>query len=129
MMEPFVKSEKITIEQYWVMRLLYERGVMRVKDIADRIGTTSSPVTISVKRLEARGFVKRKRSSDDERVVSVSLTTHGREVFELWRKKRQRLLSEYFDALDMKEKRTLLALLDKISRSIAEKKARTTLSD
>ena len=125
-MEPFVKSEKLTIEQYWVMRILYENGAVRIKDIAGRIGTTSSPVTISVKRLEARGFVRRKRNTNDERVVACSLTTRGREVFEMWRRKRQNLLSEYFEALDMKEKRALLTLLEKVGGSIVERKRAPT---
>lgn len=113
-MEPFVRSEKITLEQYWILRLLYETRSHRVKDIAQRIGTTSSPVTISVKRLERRGFVSRERSKEDERVVTVNLTSRGRAVFESWRKKRRKTLSILFDALDLNEKRTLLKLLEKV---------------
>lgn len=125
-MEPFVRVEKITIEQYWIMRFLYEKGASRVKDIALKIGITSSPVTISVKRLESRGFVKRKRSTDDERVVTVCLTQHGRDVFESWRKKRQNLLSGVFECLSMREKRELLELVSKVNSSIFEKKGAGT---
>ncbi|MGI0078855.1 MAG: MarR family winged helix-turn-helix transcriptional regulator [Nitrososphaerales archaeon] len=121
-MEPFVRAEKITLEQYWILRLLYETGPCRIKDIAARIGTTSSPVTISVKRLERRSFLKRERSTKDERVVSVRLTGYGRTVFESWRKKRRKSLSRLFDSLDRIEKRTLLKLLEKVVASDLEAK-------
>jgi DNA-binding MarR family transcriptional regulator len=117
-MEPFVKAEKITIEQYWILRILYESGPMRIKDIASRIGTTSSPATISVKRLERRGFLLRKRSTKDERVVIVQLMRRGRSVYETWRNKRRKSLSLLFDSLDLKEKQSLLKLLQKVEGSI-----------
>ncbi|WP_307402694.1 MarR family transcriptional regulator [Desulfofundulus luciae] len=47
-----VKQGKITPEQYWVLHILHRFGPQRIKDIAVRMGTGSSSVTITVKRLE-----------------------------------------------------------------------------
>ena len=109
-----VRAGEVTPEQYWILRLLYNEGPQRITDIASHIGTTSSPVTISVKRLEREGLVRRKRSTADERVVKVQLTKHGRDQFELWRLRRRKALSKIFDPLDENEKNSLLALLIKV---------------
>lgn len=106
--------DKITIEQYWTLRLLHDSGPQRIKDIAASIGTSSSPVTISVKRLEQRRLVRRERGTKDERVVTVHLTERGKDVFESWREERGRALSSLFDCLDQREKRLLLELLGKV---------------
>jgi MarR family transcriptional regulator, organic hydroperoxide resistance regulator len=121
--DPVATEREVTPEQYWILRLLYNSGSMRVKDIATHIGTTSSPVTISVKRLERENLVKRQRSKVDERVVTVRLTRRGKERFESWRQRRRKVLSGFFDALSEKEKTTLACLLSKLVLAISEKSA------
>ncbi|GEM_PF-1628336 len=108
------ESSKVGLQQYWILRFLYESGPQRIKDIAKKIGTTSSPVTISVKRLESEKLVSRSRSKKDERVVTVSLTPRGRRTFEHLREQRRRDVSLFFDSLNDGEKRQLLNLLSKV---------------
>ncbi len=117
-----VKSGRISPEKYWILRLLYNSGAHRVKDIATKIGTTSSPVTISVKKLESENLVSRNRDSDDERVVMVDLTKHGRQQFELWRRERIDALAHLFDSLGSEEKIVLHGLLQK---AVGRKSERT----
>ncbi len=109
-----VKSGKITPEKYWILRLLYNSGEQRVKDIAEKIGTTSSPVTISVKKLESENLVRRTRGESDARVVTVALTLSGRRQFERWRHERTDVLASLLDSLSSDEKRSLQRLLDKV---------------
>ena len=114
------QTTKITIEQYWVLRTLNDGGPMRIKDLASQIGVaSSSPITISVKRLEQRKLVRRERGKDDERVVTVTLTDRGRGVYESWRNERRKALSSLFESLSEREKETLLRLLDKVAISLA----------
>ncbi len=92
---------------------------MRIKDLASQIGVaSSSPITISVKRLEQRKLVRRERGKDDERVVTVTLTDRGRGVYESWRNERRKALSSLFESLSEREKETLLRLLDKVAISL-----------
>ncbi|MDG6998615.1 MAG: MarR family transcriptional regulator [Nitrososphaerota archaeon] len=114
-----IKTGEVTHEQYWILRLLYMEGPQRVKDIASHIGTTPSPVTISMKRLEHQDLVKRVRSTKDERVVTVELTKHGRKRFEAWRDVRRKSLSRLFDTLKDREKQMLLGLMSKVTDSLS----------
>ncbi|AEG15737.1 transcriptional regulator, MarR family [Desulfofundulus kuznetsovii DSM 6115] len=109
-----VKQGKITPEQYWVLHILHRFGPQRIKDIAVRVGTGSSAVTIAIKRLERDGLVCRRRGTEDERVVTVHLTEHGQAVFHAWRQERHRVLSALFEPLDGEEKRLLYGLLEKV---------------
>ncbi len=113
-----IKAGEVTPEQYWILRLLYLEGPQRVKDIASHIGTTPSPVTISMKRLERQDLVKRVRSTRDERVVTVELTKHGRKQFELWRERRRKSLQSIFDILKDREKQLLVGLMSKVTASL-----------
>ena len=112
-----VRVGEVTPEQYWILRFLYNSGSQRVKDIAAYIGTTPSPVTISVKRLERQNLLRRERNSTDERVVTVHLTKQGKERFEIWRLRRVKAISGVFDSLNSTEKKALLGLLQKVALS------------
>jgi DNA-binding MarR family transcriptional regulator len=108
------KSDRAGIEQFWVLRFLYDSGPQRIKDIAQEIGITPSPVTISVKRLALSRLVTRERGKKDERVVTVELTEEGRRFFESWRAERNQALSSLFDVLDEAEKNEINLLLGKV---------------
>jgi DNA-binding MarR family transcriptional regulator len=108
------RSSQVGLEQYWILRFLYESGPKKIKDIAEKFGTTSSPVTISVKRLEGWNLVTRTRSKVDERVVTVSLTPAGKSVFESLRRDRRKDVAVLFESLSEVEKRKLSDLLEKV---------------
>lgn len=67
----------LTYPQYLVMLTLWEHGELAVKDIGARLGLDSGTLTPLLKRMEAGGFVMRRRDATDERIVRVSVTTAG----------------------------------------------------
>jgi MarR family transcriptional regulator, 2-MHQ and catechol-resistance regulon repressor len=67
--------------QYNVLRILRGEGApMRVLDIAERTVTEVPGITGLIDRLEAAGFVRRERCTNDRRVIYVSITEAGRRV-------------------------------------------------
>lgn len=67
----------LTYTQYVVMLALWERDAVTVKELGERLFLDSGTLTPVLKKLEVQGRVTRRRSSDDERAVIVSLTTEG----------------------------------------------------
>ena len=67
----------LTYPQYLVMRLLWQRGTLPVKDIAATLSLDYGTLSPLLKRLQARGLIRRERRSDDERSVDISLTDSG----------------------------------------------------
>lgn len=72
----------LTYPQYLVMLALWERDDVNVSDICERLHLETTTLTPLLKRLEARGLIRRARSADDERQVFVTLTKEGRALRE-----------------------------------------------
>jgi len=90
---------------------------MKIKDLAYSIGCTPGSASVSVKRLEKAGLVRRSRSKADERVVTVTLARKGAESLDAWERLQLASMAEVFEALTPEERRTLHTLLGKALRA------------
>jgi DNA-binding MarR family transcriptional regulator len=77
---PLLDEVGLTYPQYLVMLVLWEQGTMTVKGLAEALQLDYGTLSPLLKRLAAAGFVERRRRSDDERSVEISLTEAGREL-------------------------------------------------
>ena len=74
-----LKDTGLTYPQYLVMLVLWEsEEPLSVTSLGQRLRLDSGTLSPLVKRLEAAGLVVRRRSSADERRVTVELTAAGR---------------------------------------------------
>ena len=67
----------LTYTQYITIMVLWEEKEISVKALGERLFLDSGTMTPVLKSLEKKGFVKRERSKQDERVVMVSATKQG----------------------------------------------------
>lgn len=72
-----LKDLGLTYPQYLVMLVLWEHGELPVKTIGARLRLDSGTLSPLLKRLEALGCLERRRSSEDERSVTVRATDKG----------------------------------------------------
>ncbi|WP_371483852.1 MarR family winged helix-turn-helix transcriptional regulator [Kitasatospora sp. NBC_00315] len=72
-----LKDLGLTYPQYLVMLVLWEHGELPVKQIGEHLRLDSGTLSPLLKRLEAAGHVRRSRSAEDERSVTVALTGAG----------------------------------------------------
>ena len=77
---PVLDELGLTYPQYLVMLVLWESEPRGVKELGDELGLDSGTLSPLLKRLEALGFVERKRSGEDERRVAGHLTPSGRSL-------------------------------------------------
>lgn len=75
---PLLEPLGLTYPQYLVLVLLWEAEGTTVKAIGQRLGLDSGTLTPLLKRMEARGLVRRSRDPADERQLSIALTPKGR---------------------------------------------------
>lgn len=75
--QPLLAELKLTYPQYLVMLVLWEKEPISVKELGQQLMLDSGTLTPLLKRLEQRGLLNRKRSTEDERKVEVSLTEKG----------------------------------------------------
>ncbi len=77
MYTPYLKPLGITYTQYIVFLALWQYGDMTVGDLCRKLYLDSGTLTPLLKKMEQAGYVTRKRSREDERVVMVCLTEEG----------------------------------------------------
>ncbi|RNC71841.1 MAG: MarR family transcriptional regulator [Desulfuromonadales bacterium] len=72
----------LTGPQVWAIKVISEHGPVRVSDLAMKMYLHPATVGGILDRLEKRGLISRNRSTEDRRVVEVSLTDEGRSLVE-----------------------------------------------
>lgn len=68
----------LTGPQLWAIKVLAESAPIMISDLARRMYLHPSTVIGILDRLESRGLLKRTRSTEDRRVVTVELTRKGK---------------------------------------------------
>jgi DNA-binding MarR family transcriptional regulator len=66
--------------QLWVLAELHRRPGIRVTELAQAMAVHQSTASNLIDRLEKNGLLQRERSSEDQRVVHLSLTKAGRQT-------------------------------------------------
>lgn len=72
----------LTYTQYIVMMFFWEKKTSNVKELGETLMLDPSTLTPILKKLEAKGYVRRSRSSADERNLSITLTDEGTDLEE-----------------------------------------------
>ena len=80
--KPLFDELGLTYPQYVTLVALNDHGGQTVSQLGEKLFLESSTLTPLLKRLEAMGYVTRKRDSEDERQVRVNLTPKGQTIFE-----------------------------------------------
>jgi DNA-binding MarR family transcriptional regulator len=62
------------------MMVLWEKKELNVKELGDRLYLDSGTLTPLLKKLEAKGYITRARSKEDERSLKVTITKAGEEL-------------------------------------------------
>ena len=75
--KPFLDEIDLTYTQYIAMMVLWERKSVGVKELGKHLYLDSGTLTPLLKRLERKGFVRRERSCEDERVVNITIIDAG----------------------------------------------------
>jgi len=75
---PLLAELGLTYPQYLAMLVLWEDDGLTVGALGERLFLDSGTLTPLLKRLEAQGFVERRRGREDERSVFIHLTREGR---------------------------------------------------
>ena len=73
----YLDELNLTYTQYIAMLVFWEVGKINVKELGKRLYLDSGTLTPLLKSLEEKGYVRRYRSKEDERVLLVEITDSG----------------------------------------------------
>lgn len=100
---PFLNELDLTYPQYLVMMALWEKDGIPVNSLSEILKLDTGTLSPLLKRLEATGYIQRKRSKEDERTVIIKLTKVGAEL----QKKAIEVPHEMAHCLDLSEEEYL----------------------
>lgn len=80
--KPLFEELGLTYLQYATLIALHEESDQTVSELGEKLFLESNTLTPLLKRLEASGYVTRKRDTRDERLVRIALTSEGEKIFE-----------------------------------------------
>ncbi len=79
---PHLEKLGLTYTQYITLLVLWEKQSLSAKELGDALYLDSGTLTPLLKKLEAMGLIERRRGTEDERNLIVSLTEKGRDLKE-----------------------------------------------
>lgn len=77
---PYLKKLGLTYTQYIVFLVLWEKDGITVGEICEKLMLDNGTVSPLLKKMEQAGYITRTRSSEDDRVVLISLTKEGKDL-------------------------------------------------
>ena len=114
--KPLFDELGLTYPQYAALVALNEEGDQTVSALGEKLFLESSTLTPMLKRLEASGYVTRRRDANDERQVRINLTERGRKLFDQAFEGREKIIKA--TGLDPQEfvrlQRSLITLRDNL---------------
>ena len=80
--KPYLDEVDLTYTQYIALMVLWEDEEINVKNLGEKLFLDSGTLTPLLKKLEKKGYIERKRSSNDERNLIISITKEGEKLKE-----------------------------------------------
>jgi DNA-binding MarR family transcriptional regulator len=109
-----VKDAGITLPQVHALEVIGASGQLRMKELAERMGTTTGSLTVLVDRLVRAGLVAREPNENDRRSIMVRLTEEGEKHFREHHQHHTQLTRELATSLGPDEVDAFLRLIQKI---------------
>jgi len=116
-----VEAAGLTMGQFAVLEALLHLGPMSQREIGAKLLRSGSNTTMVLDNLQQRGFVKRRRRTDDRRAIEVSLSPAGRRLIAELFPQHARRITRLFTVLSRRDQQRLAALCKTLGRSIPGK--------
>ena len=116
--KPYLDEYGLTYTQYIALMVLWNEREINVKNLGEKLFLDSGTLTPLLKKLEAKGLIKRTRSLTDERNLMVSITNDGDKLKE----KLASIPSNVGKCVNLNEEeaKTLYTLLYKVLKSTVD---------
>lgn len=112
----------LTNDQHFILRYICKKGSCTSSELAEEFGVHKSAITAIVNRMWEKGFIKRTRDDQDRRVVYLTLTAEGRELYEKTADRIYRLVESFIKQFEHEEIRQFMKTYEKLNQILIESK-------
>lgn len=99
-------------------------GMYSIKSMSEVAGTldiTVGTLTTAINHLVKKGYVERRKTEEDRRIVQISLTKRGKLAYRIHEKFHKDMVKETIEGLSPEEEQVLIKSLDKLNRFFKSK--------
>jgi MarR family 2-MHQ and catechol resistance regulon transcriptional repressor len=108
------REKGLTMPQFTVLELLYNRGEQTIQQIIDKVLSSSGNITVVVRNLERMELVYRRDNPYDRRSYLIGITQKGKELMDATFVKHMSNLAEALSKLTTAEKEQVVSILKKL---------------
>ncbi|WP_042200736.1 MarR family winged helix-turn-helix transcriptional regulator [Paenibacillus camerounensis] len=107
--------EGVTNDQFLILRLIKAQRLCTATYLAEAVSVGKSSITAIINRLYEAGMIERTRDENDRRLVYLSLTQQGEEVYQLAEKQVQDVISPYLFHFEEEDIEKFITLFEKLA--------------
>ncbi|MCM3764271.1 MarR family winged helix-turn-helix transcriptional regulator [Neobacillus niacini] len=123
--ESLIKAElgnDLTNDQHYVLSYIRKASGCTSTELADAFDVNKSAITAIISRMADRGLIERTRDVNDRRVVYLTLTGAGEELFRACQEKVHQLVESIITKFDETEITTFINTYEKLAQILDNKK-------
>lgn len=119
--EKDLSKHDLSTAAFGTLEALYHKGELNGKQLSEKVLIRPSSMTYTLDQLIKRGFIEKRSADHDARVITVNLTTRGKEAMDTLFLRHQEAMRSVLDELSEKEEVQLQKLLKRIGTKAYEK--------
>jgi MarR family 2-MHQ and catechol resistance regulon transcriptional repressor len=106
--------------EFGVLELLYHKGSQPLQQIGGKVLMSSGNITYVIDKLEQKGYVQRRASKEDRRLIFAEITDAGRQLIDDVFPKHATVIEAAAKGLTLEEKEVASKLLKKLGKYAEE---------
>ncbi|HAQ06534.1 MAG TPA: MarR family transcriptional regulator [Bacillus bacterium] len=114
----------LTTDQHYTLRYINKVGTCTSSELAEVFDVKKSAITAIINRLWEKGLIQRTRDENDRRVVYLTLTAKGDELFFKTEERIHALVESFITQFDQSEITQFLKTFEKLNDILSERKSR-----
>lgn len=125
--ESLVRGEigsDLTTDQHYVLRYINKVQSCTATELAEVFDVNKSAITAIINRMWAKELIQRTRDMKDRRVVYLTLTKQGAELFHKTEERIEILVESLINKFDFEEIQRFIETYEKLNRVLAEYKSK-----
>jgi len=117
------RQHGLTGPQVTVLKILEGFGTLSLSELGDRMSAKRSTITGIVDRMERDGLVRRRRSSEDRRVIHLEATDRGAAIADAVPVTAMQIFSSALRSLSEEDRVELMRILGELAERVRERVA------
>ena len=114
----------LTTDQHYTLRYINKVGTCTSSELAEVFDVKKSAITAIINRLWEKGLIQRTRDDNDRRVIYLTLTEKGDELFLKTEERIHALVESFITQFGQSEITQFLKTFEKLNDILSERKSR-----